>query len=189
MGYSIQKTNITTNVCIKPNIHSALYCKRSVDHKIHYSPTPYPSKKHHNTPLHLQHMGNLATTNDLYNAVAAQFREDKKKAHVYNNKSNIIIKKKQTHMQLVQYLHACCFSPVPSTFKKAIKKGFLKSFPGLTVELVEKYLPTSIATAKGRFVQERKHLQSTKSNKSTNVLSPIDDLCEKNDGFVGANSQ
>ena len=82
-------------------------------------------------------------------------------------------------MQLVQYLHACCFSPVPSTFKKAIKKGFLKSFPGLTVELVDKYLPTSIATAKDHLVQERQYLQTTKTNKSTSILSPIDDLCEK----------
>ena len=82
-------------------------------------------------------------------------------------------------MQLVQYLHACCFSPVPSTFKKAIKKGFLKSFPGLTEELIEKYLPTSIVTANRHLVQERQHLQSTKGNKSTNVPSPIKNSCDK----------
>ena len=144
MGYSIQKTNITTNVCIKPNIHSALYCKRSVDHKIHHSPTPFPSNKHHSIPLHLQHMGDLATKNDLENTAAEQLKEDKKKSHVYNIKSNIIIRMKQTHMKLVQYLHACCFPQVPFTFKKAIKKGFLKSFPELTVELIQKYLPAAL---------------------------------------------
>ena len=41
-------------------------------------------------------------------------------------------------------------------------KYFL-SWPGLTMELVTKHLPKSIATAKGHFDQEFKNLQSTKT--------------------------
>ena len=67
----IQKTNITTNVCMAPNIQSELYCKCSFDHKVHRSPTPSPSKKHHNIPSHLQHIGDLATTNDVENTIVA----------------------------------------------------------------------------------------------------------------------
>ena len=81
-------------------------------------------------------------------------------------------------MQLVTYFHACCFSPVKSTFKKAITKGFLKTFPGLTPQLVDKYLPPSVATAKGHLNQERQHLQSTKVTTPKN-LHLIDDLCVK----------
>ena len=172
----IQKRTLTINACIQPKIHPSLYCKRSIAHIIPNSPNSSSSKKQQNIPLHLQHMGNLAASNDLHNAIEAQLKEDEKQL---NNKCNIIIKKKQTHMQLIQYLHACCFSPVPSTFTKAIKKGFLKSFPGLTAELVDKYLPISIATAQGHLVQERQHLQSTKTTNLKGVLSPINDLCDK----------
>ena len=35
---------------------------------------------------------------------------------------SVIIKKKQTHADLASYLHAACFSPVRSTFSKAISK-------------------------------------------------------------------
>ena len=83
--------------------------------------------------------------------------------------------KKQTHSDLVNYLHAACFSPVKSSFIAAIKQGFLKTWPGLSAKLVEKYLSESIATAKGHMVQERQHLQSTKSKN----VHPIDQICEK----------
>ena len=39
-----------------------------------------------------------------------------------NHKIGVIIRKKQTHQDLVRYLHAACFSPVKSTWVKAIQK-------------------------------------------------------------------
>ena len=65
-------------------------------------------------------------------------------------------------MELAQFLHAAYFSPVHSTFRNAIKKRFLKIWPGPKTDLVDKYLPPSIATAQGHITQERQHLQSTK---------------------------
>ena len=64
----------------------------------------------------------LAFKNDFNNVIKSQ-------SNINNTtpktpKLNIILRKKETHMNLVKYLHAACFSPVPSTFKKAIKKGF-----------------------------------------------------------------
>ena len=38
----------------------------------------------------------------------------------------VIIKKKQTHTDLAAYLHVLCFSPVRSTFSKAISKQLFK---------------------------------------------------------------
>ena len=60
------------------------------------------------------------------------------------------------------YLHACCFSPTQQTFIQAIKRNFLTTWPGLSAELVKKYLPTSTFTAKGHLNQEKSGLQSTK---------------------------
>ena len=64
--------------------------------------------------------------------------------------------------ELVKFLHGACFSPTISTFVGAIKAGYLKTWPGLTVPLVNKWLPKSMATAKGHLDQQRRNIRSTK---------------------------
>ncbi len=64
--------------------------------------------------------------------------------------------------ELINYLHACCFSPTKQTFIKAIQKGNLVTFPGLSEKAVKQFLTPSVATAKGHLDQERKNLQTTK---------------------------
>lgn len=86
------------------------------------------------------------------------------------NKLNVIIWKKQPRADLVKYLHAACFSPTTSTWVKAIKNNNFLSWPGLTPTLVEKYLPTTIATVQGHQHKQRQNLQSTKK--------PPDKPCE-----------
>ena len=81
-----------------------------------------------------------------------------------NEYINVIIRKKQTHSDLADFLHAACFSPVISTFHHAVKNNHFITWPGLTPQLISKHLTKKIATAKGHLNQERKHLQSTKSN-------------------------
>ena len=172
----ISKKTITKNCSLQPPLHGVLY-------KTHTAVTT-PESHHVNKksshknviPKHLQSLSCLAVDNDFNNAIDQQLQKDKVSRN--NSKLNIILRKKETHMNLIKYLHASCFSPVPSTFKKAIKKGFLQSWPGLTTKMVDKYLPPSEATAKGHIRQERQHLQSTKSNKTTNK-HPIYILCEK----------
>jgi hypothetical protein len=78
------------------------------------------------------------------------------------HRSNVIITKDKTKTELIQYLHACCFSPSSSTFIKAVRNGNFITWPGLDTKLIHKYLPDSIATAKGHLDQEQQNLQSTK---------------------------
>ena len=78
---------------------------------------------------------------------------------------SVIIQKKKTHTELVQYLHAAAFSPVKSTFEKAIKKKFFKTWPGLTPAVL-KCVPTQLRTLQGHQHQEQQNLQSTR-NKAT----------------------
>lgn len=74
-----------------------------------------------------------------------------------------IIRKDTSMYDLIHYLHACCFSPPISTFKKAIKRGNFITWPGLQPNtILTRHLENTIATAKGHLDQERKHLQSTK---------------------------
>jgi hypothetical protein len=64
---------------------------------------------------------------------------------------------------LINYLHAACFSPVKSTWIKAIKNGNFSSWPGLNEQNVEKYLSKSTSTAKGHLNQQRQNARTTKS--------------------------
>ena len=166
----ITKTSITTNCCDSPALHGGLYKQQTLPQQI---PPSIPLKKPNisKLPHHLNHLLTLAKSNDFDNALETQ--------RLVDGKANIIIKKKQTHLELVNYLHAACFSPTKSTFIAAIKKGFLKSWPGLTAKLVDKYLNDSVATAQGHLNQQRQHLQSTKSRVNVPDMHPIDELCKQ----------
>jgi hypothetical protein len=50
---------------------------------------------------------------------------------------------------LINYLHAACFSPVKSTWITAIRHGHFTSWLGLTEHAVEKHLIKSTSTTKG----------------------------------------
>jgi hypothetical protein len=61
------------------------------------------------------------------------------------------------HKDLINYLHSACFSPVKSTWIKAIKNGHFTSWPGLTEHAVEFFLSKSTSTTKGHLNQQRQH--------------------------------
>ena len=66
--------------------------------------------------------------------------------------------------ELAMYYHQCLCSPPKSTLLKAIRNNQLSSFPGLTYELIAKYLPESAATDKGHMVRTRSGTRSTRHN-------------------------
>jgi hypothetical protein len=75
------------------------------------------------------------------------------------HQSIAIIRKDHSKTSLVQYLYACCGSPVISTRKQAIKNGNFITWPGIDSLSIDAHLPKSIASAKGHLDQERKSLQ------------------------------
>ena len=79
-----------------------------------------------------------------------------------NSSISVIIQKKKTCIELVQYLHAVCLSPVKLMSEKAINKYHFKTWPGLTPGLL-KHLPTPVATVQGHLHQEIQNLQSTRN--------------------------
>merc|ERR1712177_29535 len=67
-----------------------------------------------------------------------------------------------TKAELIKYLHQAAFSPVKVTWKKAIENRHVTTWPGLTVEAVEKYLPRhSPATDKGHMSRQPQGVRST----------------------------
>jgi hypothetical protein len=83
--------------------------------------------------------------------------------------ANGAIRHLSTKQDLAAFLHACAFSPLPSTFLRAIPHGHFDSWPGLIASLVTKHLPKSLATGKGHLRMEQKNLQSTKPITSTHL--------------------
>lgn len=79
--------------------------------------------------------------------------------------ANTVISLKQTKEELLDYRHACLFSPVPSTLFTAIDKSNFLTFPGLdNKSFVKKHLTNSPFTAAGHLKQEQKNLRSTKTS-------------------------
>jgi hypothetical protein len=67
-----------------------------------------------------------------------------------------------TIKELIHYLHGCCFCPRKITWIQAIKNNQFTTWPGLTVDAVNKHFTPAIATALGHLDQKRKNWNSTK---------------------------
>ena len=55
------------------------------------------------------------------------------------------------------------FSPALSTLSTALTKGYLTNFPGLSLQLLRKHPPHSVAMVKGHLDQTRKNQRSTQA--------------------------
>ena len=82
--------------------------------------------------------------------------------HIYETKSK---------QELKLFYHAACFSPTKRTFVDAIKRNAFESWLGLTVELVNKYLPRTEATIKGHIRQKYKGTQSTRLQQEVPIMT------------------
>ena len=65
----------------------------------------------------------------------------------------------KSKQELTLFYYAACFSPTKLTFVDAIKINAFSSWPGITVELVNNYLPRTEATIKGHIIQKYKGTQ------------------------------
>ena len=79
-----------------------------------------------------------------------------KEQHIPNTLRANHVYEKKSKQELTLFYHAACFSPTKRTFLDAIKRNAFASWPGLTVELVNKYLPRTEATTKGHIRQQYK---------------------------------
>lgn len=67
-----------------------------------------------------------------------------------------------TAAEIVRFMHATMGYPTIATLKKAIMKGFVQGFPGLTLKLMSQYPPISEATIKGHLKQKKKKCEVNK---------------------------
>ena len=154
------KDKLQDDVFVMPATHPNIYRDRKINND-RIRTQPSVAKKI--VTKQLQH-------NDEFDQILEAQRlkdiNEHHRVHLRNNNINIIIKKDKTKQELANFLYVACFSPVLSTFIKAIDNGHFNTWPGLSRNLMKKHLPPSIASAKGHLNQERQGIQSTKHEKS-----------------------
>jgi hypothetical protein len=69
---------------------------------------------------------------------------------------------KQSTADMVAFAHATLFSLALSTLEKALAKGYLTNFPGLTAQSLQKFPPISVPMTKGHLDQMRMNQRSTR---------------------------
>ena len=136
----------------------------------------------------------MATSYKSTTSTLSNSKQNKKSSYKYVSKPyplqneqvldqaiNVIIRKKQTKIDLAKYHHATCMSPTISTFVKAISNNNFLTWPGLTPQLVIRNLPKSIYTYQGHLHSERQGLQSTKKQTKQEELTDIEDYFPPSD--------
>jgi hypothetical protein len=80
--------------------------------------------------------------------------------------ANSLYKCSNTH-KLIHFYYACLNFPVKSTLILAIKAGYLKGFPGLTVDRVRCHIDVDVDSERGHMDQVRQGQRSTKRASSS----------------------
>jgi hypothetical protein len=75
-----------------------------------------------------------------------------------------------TMHKLTQFYYACLNCPIVSTLIKAIKVGYLRGWPGLTVERVHRHINVSVESKQGYMNQVH---QGQRSMQHTSATAPI----------------
>ena len=97
-----------------------------------------------------------------------QNNEPSQQAHAITQHRNI--------KDAIQFLHAACFSPIVTTWTKAIENGNFITWPTITVGNVTKHATPSAATIKGHMDQERKNKATTKVKEKGTTTENDNDL-------------
>jgi len=98
------------------------------------------------------------------------------------NAASKVLQTINTKEELIRFLYTTYFYPVYSTWIKAIKNRNYVIFPGLTAELVSKYLPIEMPTILGYLHKQKQCIRSTTiwaANVSLTPEPPIKELYTK----------
>ena len=76
----------------------------------------------------------------------------------------------RTQREMVLYYHVAAGFPVKATWMKAIGNNQYSSWPGLTVEAVERHFPESLETQKGHMRKHQAGIRSTKKQRLAELM-------------------
>ena len=81
---------------------------------------------------------------------------------ISNHSINIILRINKKATELIEHLHASCFSPSKHTLLKAITTNFFNTCPGLIYNPITKHLYSNINAVLGHIYNEKQGRRSTK---------------------------
>jgi hypothetical protein len=105
----------------------------------------------------MQHKQDVEQSPQTASLPQPQFLSTASSLHTVNS----LIDAKTQH-ELIQYIHATCFSPTESTWVEAIKNNHFTTWPLINDTSIHKYFRNSTATAKCHLDQQRQNIRSTK---------------------------
>ena len=118
------------------------------------------------SPEEVEEMNKLQIEPTAWLATVEQLRKEAEMTNQTGDEQVNNVFHTTTKAELIKYLHQAAFSPVKATWKKAIANGHFTTWPGLTVEAVEKYLPRhSPATDKGHMSRQKQGVRPAKTEK------------------------
>ena len=91
-----------------------------------------------------------------------------------NATSASAILRSDTDAAFATFIHTALGSPVLSTLLRAVRKGYLASYPRLTANMVTSYLSLTAATARGHLDQHRQGLDSTSTDEQSDDPEEVD---------------
>ena len=87
----------------------------------------------------------------------------------------------ESNAQFVEYVYTTMGSPPSSTFKECVGKGWLRSYPRLTTDMVNKNTPHTPASSKGHLDRNRAGQRSTKTPVPASPSPPHNDVADAED--------
>jgi hypothetical protein len=181
--YDVKFTKHKATVHNNNNI--LLTAKRDHTNGLWRSPlTEYTSKINNvGTTAHCNHTQNHRNNTNSY--LQQHTKLDKSHTACFNNVQDY------TNIQdAISYLQAAVYPPVKTTLVQAIKSGTFASWPGTTLDNVNKHYKRIIATAKGHMAHTRRNTRSTqpkptpdeeKDKTTTEDFEPMDILPQLTD--------
>ena len=121
---TIYKTSISNPNYHVPDIHPGIYPSSSpavINSLIAKKPQRLRKKRDYRLPKDFRYFDSLIADNIDYITIEKQVNKDKtiyRPVTIQSPSMSVIIRKKQTHTELVQYVHAAAFSPVMSILSR-----------------------------------------------------------------------
>lgn len=140
-----------------PLISVALLCDNGYD--VLYTNTQVTVYDRDNGDIVIQ--GNRSKTTSLWDLPMHQPpQQPKLREHHDHMAANVI--RHETNAERVAFYHLTFGSPPLPTLENAIRLGYIRNIPGLTLDVVQKNRPTTLPTAQGHLDRNRQNQRSTK---------------------------
>ena len=167
--YEAYKIKLQSNNFINPPTHASMY----IGNNNFTTKTTVTQETNNVSPIKIifindfKGLEEVVATNECTYLVDRQLKKDRikkinpaifKQVQVSSPTMSVIIRKNETKIDVIKFLHAALFSSVKSPLVRAIHNNHLTTWPSLAKQILNRHLIPNINTAKEHLKQERQNL-------------------------------